>query len=367
MREWRTQGRRDTLIMHGWNDVRNTLEPCSAMWIMTTRTWLTKRTAHSHVCVHVRCDEGALGLGGHVVIGVVLCFTTHTQCPRWSHCHWCRAPFHHTYAITSTYVFLSFVVHFCTCSQTVFCDRQILPVAIYCTLLHRPIYSIFDSAKTVFWGVVFTLSVGYSRPTSDVNDQSVKKTNWIHMSFSEESFQILQAIKSSRSLNTWCTSVLTFGKIKSPPWTLPIPPYRRWTACLPLLVFVRVSRHLWFFSCFLLQSLQSRQCLLEIRSMPQWHSIRTSLIGMKPTFALKVKVFLCGRIVSVIFIRKSIPSSTKIFVSMTCESVMDSLLFACLLQLVSRVVLFVSRLFTISTSMKSSLLDILRDWKEGPS
>ena len=29
---------------------------------------------------------------------------------------------------------LDVVVHFCTCSQTVFCDRQFLPVAIYCTL-----------------------------------------------------------------------------------------------------------------------------------------------------------------------------------------------------------------------------------------
>ena len=37
---------------------------------MTTR-WLTnKRTAHSRVSVHVRCVEGALGLGCHVVSGV---------------------------------------------------------------------------------------------------------------------------------------------------------------------------------------------------------------------------------------------------------------------------------------------------------
>ena len=32
---------------------------------------------------------------------------------------------------------MDFVVHFCTCSQTVLCDRQFLPVANYCTLLHR--------------------------------------------------------------------------------------------------------------------------------------------------------------------------------------------------------------------------------------
>ena len=34
---------------------------------------------HSRVDVHVPCVEGALGLGGHVVIGVVLGFTTQTQ------------------------------------------------------------------------------------------------------------------------------------------------------------------------------------------------------------------------------------------------------------------------------------------------
>ena len=34
---------------------------------------------HSRVDVHVRCVEGALCLGGHVVIGVVLGFTTQTQ------------------------------------------------------------------------------------------------------------------------------------------------------------------------------------------------------------------------------------------------------------------------------------------------
>ena len=121
--------------------------------------------------------------------------------------------------------------------------------------------------------------------------------------------------------------------------------------CVPPIVGVlRVSRHMWFFSCFLLQSLQGRQCLLEIRSMPQWHSIVTLLIWMKPPFALIMEVFLCGQMVSMIFIRKSIPSSTKIFVSMifnhsitefliSHESVMDSLeifLFAFLLQLVSR-------------------------------
>ena len=41
--------------------------------------WITARTFTSRVNVHVRCVEGALGLGGHVVSGVVLSFTTQTQ------------------------------------------------------------------------------------------------------------------------------------------------------------------------------------------------------------------------------------------------------------------------------------------------
>ena len=77
--------------------------------------------------------------------------------------------------------------------------------------------------------------------------------------------------------------------------------------------------------------------------------------------------------VGMIFIRKSIPSSAKFFVSMifnhsitefliSYESIMDSLeilFLAFLLQLVSRMVFLVSRLFTISMSMRSSFLDAL--------
>ena len=146
---------------------------------------------------------------------------------------------------------------------------------------------------------------------------------------------------------------------------MPIPPCRRRTLC-PLLTFVIVSRHLWVFFCFSLQSMQGRQCLFEIRSLPQWNSIRTLLILMKPPFALIERVFLCGQMVSVIFTCKSIPSSTKFFVSMifnhsttefwiSYESIMDSLeilVLASCLQLVSRKVFLVSRLFTISMSMK---------------
>ena len=67
------------------------------------------RVHHSRVEVHVRCVESALGLGGHVVIGVVRLV----------------ARFHRADAIPSVEFFPSgFVVQLCTCSQTVFCDRQ---------------------------------------------------------------------------------------------------------------------------------------------------------------------------------------------------------------------------------------------------
>ena len=103
---------------------------------MTTRNRLTnKRTAHSRVSVHVRCvlkvfwvlvvtlslvscsvsPRRRNTLDGHVVIGVVLGFTTPTQ-----------------YQVQISFL-LDFVVYFCTCSQTVFCDRQFLSAANHCT------------------------------------------------------------------------------------------------------------------------------------------------------------------------------------------------------------------------------------------
>ena len=56
---------------------------------------------------------------------------------------------------------------------------------------------------------------------------------------------------SSRSLNTRLISFLTFWIIRRPSGTLSILSWRRWTLCLPLFVLVRISRHVWFFSCFL--------------------------------------------------------------------------------------------------------------------
>ena len=72
---------------------------------------------HSRVRVDVLCVE--VSLGGHVVIGVGRVIVQR----------------HHASIIPITE--FSLLVHFCTCSQTVCCDRQFFPVVIYCTLLHR--------------------------------------------------------------------------------------------------------------------------------------------------------------------------------------------------------------------------------------
>ena len=68
----------------------------------------TSRTFTSRVNVHVLCVESALGLGGHVVMGVEPLV----------------ARFHHADVIPSVEFFPSGCCSSC-CSQTVLCDRQV--------------------------------------------------------------------------------------------------------------------------------------------------------------------------------------------------------------------------------------------------
>ena len=86
-----------------WCANHDDLEPDS--WTM--RTW-DHACINSRVEVHVRYVESALGLGGHVVIGVV------------------RLRFHHLYAIPSVEFFpsgyCSPIVHLQ--SDCIYCDRQ---------------------------------------------------------------------------------------------------------------------------------------------------------------------------------------------------------------------------------------------------
>ena len=95
------------------------LEPNGEVWSTTIRWLKQNQTTHSSVHIDVFCVE--ISLGGHVVIGVG------------------RATVQRHHADITNYWILTFVllVQLCTCSQTVCCDRQVFPVAIYCTLLHR--------------------------------------------------------------------------------------------------------------------------------------------------------------------------------------------------------------------------------------
>ena len=99
----------------------------------------------------------------------------------------------------------------------------------------------------------------------------------------------------------------------------------------------------------------------------------------KPPINFVIVIFLWGQMVGMIFVRKSIHLATKIFGStnfnhstaelfISYKSVMDTLevlLLALLLELVGDVVFLVSRLFTVSVSVRSSFLYIVvRNGKE---
>ena len=138
--------------------------------------------------------------------------------------------------------------------------------------------------------------------------------------------------------------MLTFRGIRSPPRTLPTPPWRRRRTLCPSLISLS------FF--FFFQLLQGRQCLFEVRSALHWHSIGTCLVRTKPPITYVIEIILWGQMVGMIFVRKSIHLSTNIFVStifnhsiaelfISYKSVMDTLeelLLALLLQLEGDVV-----------------------------
>ena len=118
---------------------------------------------------------------------------------------------------------------------------------------------------------------------------------------------------------------------------------------------------------------EGRQCLFEVRSAPNWHSIGTYLVRTKPPITFVIVIFLWGQMVGMIFVRKIIHLSTKIFGStnlnhstaelfISYKSVMDTLevlLLALLLELVGDVVFLVSRLLTVSVSVRSSFLYVV--------
>ena len=162
------------------------------------------------------------------------------------------------------YSFLDFAIHFCVWSHIVF--RQFLSVANSYT------------------------PVGCSRPRSTVN-AICNKNSLNSWKFFRRIFPITASTRSNR---------------------LPIPPCRKLTLCCSCKSkWALVVLHL------LLVAIVAKQ------AMHAWNRICASMIRYynlahlnEATICLVVEVLLCCQMVSVIFIRKSIPSSTKIFVSM---------------------------------------------------
>ena len=100
------------------------------------------------------------------------------------------------------------------------------------------------------------------------------------------------------SISTGYVSMVTFVGIRSPPWSLPAPPRRR-IALRPSLVALS-------FFFFFFQLPQGRQCLFEVRSVPDWHSIGTYLVRTNPPITFVIVNFLWSEMVGMIFVRKVI-------------------------------------------------------------
>ena len=129
-REWRTQGQSWAAhFMRGWDDMRNTLEPCDVVCVIhecadANRIRLDRRSDWTHAHVKCRVSCGLYGSRSRFWL---------------SRCHWCLARFHHADAIplmvklslvprrrcqVQSSFLLNFVVQLCTFSQSVFCERQ---------------------------------------------------------------------------------------------------------------------------------------------------------------------------------------------------------------------------------------------------
>ena len=165
--------------------------------------------------------------------------------------------------------------------------------------------------------------------------------------------------------------MVTFVGIRSPPCSLPAPPRRRIALC-PSLVSLS-------FSFFFFQLSQGRQCLFEVRSVPDWHGIGTNLVRTNPHITFVIVNFLWSQMVGMISVRKIIHLATNAFGSthfnhipaefvISYESIVDTLvvlLFALLLELMGDEVFLVSWLLPVTVPVRSPFLYVVvRNGKE---
>ena len=128
-----------------------------------------------------------------------------------------------------------------------------------------------------------------------------------------------------------------------PPGFLPVPPRRG--IALPSLLM----------SCILLvfELSQGRQCLLEVRSMPIWHRIRTNCVRTNPPIISIHLNFFWSDVVRVVFVRHFVHLATNFFnatILVSYEPVVDTQveLFALLLERIGDVVLAIPWLLPVA-------------------
>ena len=175
-------------------------------------------------------------LGGHVVIGVVLGFTTQTQ-------HQMQSSF-----------LLDFGVHLCTCSQTVFRDRQFSSVANYCTLLHREngSFEVLSLLESTTKSRSSSLRVDASRHLFSEGDENVALffSFWIFETLLASFHTPSRAPCSCDSVSSWDRSS-NFGALGLRWWGSPgqiIPNEGFWTRILVwrAIAFVNFTRWIGF-------------------------------------------------------------------------------------------------------------------------
>ena len=150
-------------------------------------------------------------------------------------------------------------------------------------------------------GVVFTHTVGYSRPPSAVNDPTVPKQMNSGKSCLEEVSQIL--VYQVALINQyWVRLHGDFHRNKESTMILASSNKKK-KNFLPIVGFVEL---LLFF-----QLPQGRQCLFEVRSVPDWHSIGTYLVRTNPPITFVIVIFVWGQMVGMTFRPKDHPFGDK--------------------------------------------------------